>query len=181
MIKHRTTAALGAAALAGVAVLGGTSYATSRPSHHRAATSHDALTTSDVKKLIKSYVNKHAQPIEFAAGIDATDGGGTIKTIGPWAISFHCDANGVSVGVSGPGAVAGTNTLGTVNGPAGASFETFGAPGGSNGASPGAQASQTLVLLNGNKGYTVTYMANADKSTPVNCDLLGYATPLSMQ
>lgn len=178
--KPRTSAALGAAAIAIVAVLGGTSYAATRPSHHPAAASHHALTKGKVKHLIKSYVASHvAQPIEFLASTDSSSGGGTVRTIGPWSIKLNCDANGVSVGVDGPGVAGGANTLGAVNGPAGSSFETFGGLGGTNGAGKGFQASQTLILTDGSNGYTVTYVANADSSSPVQCDLLGYAIPLS--
>ena len=52
--KRRISAALGATAIAVVAVLGGTSYAASRPSHP-SASSHHALSKSEVKKLVKSY------------------------------------------------------------------------------------------------------------------------------
>jgi hypothetical protein len=177
--SRRSIAALATAGIAIVAVLGGTSYAATRPSHP-AATSHDSksLSKADVKQIVKSYVTKHvAQPIEIEGVTDSSSGGGPIKTIGPWTINLSCDANGVGVSVTGPGTVSGTNTLGQVNGPAGSSFETFGG-GGGNSAGPGLQASQTLVLADGTHGYTLTYMANADKSTPVDCVVLGYAVRL---
>ena len=178
--KHRTSAVLGAVVVLAVAVLSGTSYAASRPSHHPAVASHHALSKSQIKSLIASYVTDHVpQPVEFAATTDSSTGGGPVKTIGPWTIKLNCNAGNVTVEVDGPGIAAGANTLGAVNGTAGASFETFGGAGGSNGAGSGFQTSQTLVLLNGSDGYTVTYMANIDKSTPANCDLLGYAIPLT--
>jgi hypothetical protein len=180
-LRHHSAIALSAATVAIVAVLGGTSYAASRPSHHAtvAAPGSHSLSKGAVKKIVKAYVATHVvQPIEFASSTDSSSGGGPVKTIGPWTINLSCDSNGVGINVTGPGVVAGANTLGVVNGPAGSSFETLGGGGGTNTAGPGFQASQTLVLLSGSDGYTVTYMANADKSTPLDCAVLGYALPL---
>jgi hypothetical protein len=179
---RRTLVAIATAAVAVVAVLGGTSYAASRPSHSaRVPHASQPLSKHDVKSLIKSYVTKHAaaKPTHFAVSTNATDGAGPIAQIGPWTINMTCDSTGVGVRVSGPGVVFGANSLGAVNGGAGSTFETSGTVGGTNGIGLGAQGSQTLVLVNDNDAYTVTYLANADKSTPVNCDLLGYALPLS--
>jgi hypothetical protein len=178
--SRRSIAALATAGIAIVAVLGGTSYAATRPSHP-AATSHHpkSLSKADVRKIVKSYVTKHvAQPIEFGAITTSSSGGGPIKTIGPWTINLNCDATGAAITVTGPGVAGGANTLGPTNGSAGSSFETFGGVGGKNGAGGGFQASQTLILSTESHSYTVTYVANADTSSPVDCDVIGYAIPL---
>jgi hypothetical protein len=180
--RHRKLVAIATAAVAVVAVLGGTSYAASRPSHSaRAPHASQPLSKHDVKSLIKTYVTKHAstKPTTFAVSTNSTAGGGPAGTFGPWTLNMTCTAKGVSVSVTGPGITAGTNTLGATNGGAGSSFETFGTTGGSNGIGQGAQGSQTLMLIDTNIAYTVTYIANADNSSPTNCDLLGYALPIS--
>jgi hypothetical protein len=182
---RRRTAALAAAAIVFVAILGGTSYAATRPSHHAAAAAahhRKPLTKRQAKKLIKSYVTKHAAPhaIPFATQVDSdSTGAHALKRFGPWHASATCTTTAVSVAIVGPGVTFGTNTLAPADGGAGSSFETNGGVGGSFSIGTGNQGSQTMIVESGAGAYSVTYFATAVAGSPVECDVIGYATKLA--
>jgi hypothetical protein len=182
---RRRTAALAAAAIVSVAILGGTSYAATRPSHHAsAAAAHHAkpLTKRQAKKLIKSYVTKHAAPhaIPFGTALSSdSTGAHALKGFGAWHASVTCTTTAVTVAIVGPGVTFGTNTLAPTDGGAGSSFETNGGVGGSFGIGTGNQGSQTMIVESSEGAYSVTYFANAVAGSPVDCNVIGYATKLA--
>ena len=182
---RRRTAALAAAAIVFVAILGGTSYAATRPSHHASASAaHHAkpLTKRQAKKLIKSYVTKHAAPhaIPFGTTLSSNSTGAqALKKFGPWHPSVTCTATAVSLTIVGPGITFGTNTLAPTNGGAGSSYETNGGVGGTFTIGSGNQGSQTMIVESAEGAYSVTYFANAVAGSTVECNVIGYATKLA--
>jgi hypothetical protein len=182
---RRRTAALASTAIVFVAILGGTSYAATRPSHRAAAVSAHhpkPLTKRQAKKLIKSYVTKHAAPhaVPFATEFDSNSTGArALTSFGPWHPSVTCTTTAVNVAIVGPGVTFGTNTLAPTDGGAGSSFETNGGVGGAFSIGTGHQGSQTMIVESGGAAYSVTYFANAVASSPVECTVIGYATKLA--
>jgi hypothetical protein len=184
--NRRRTAALASAAIVFVAILGGTSYAATRPSSHHVsavATHHSKpLTKRQIERLIKSYVTKHAAPhaIPFATQLDSDlTGARALTRFGAWHPSVTCTATAVSVAIVGPGETFGTNTLAPTDGGAGSSFETNGGVGGAFSIGTGNQGSQTMIVESGAGAYSVTYFANAVAGSPVECTVIGYATKLA--
>ena len=78
----------------------------------------------------------------------------------------------------GPGQITGTNSLGTINGGAGSTYETDGGLGGTFAIGATAQGSASEVVRDSSSGWAITYFANATGSAPVSCSVIGYAVPL---
>jgi hypothetical protein len=173
--------ALGIASIALIAMVGGTAFATGHSSRTGASA---GVSKSEVQKIVKSYIEKHKAairgpvPQQILFGTDSdTPGVQTIGHIGSWVMQARCDSTGVSVDFEGTGTAFGTNTLGATNGGAGSSFQTFGGSI-SFGVGTGVQGSQTVELVESHSVYTVTYFENAVSSSPVDCDVAGYALKL---